>query len=183
MLSGSISSFYMLKQAWGRGYGINFARLYITANLIYLCVMMQNFQFFGNSIIVLLGNLNRQITDFQEEYKLIFIPRLLAIFFIASMSCQYCSLSAYSERLGCDWLDRACLFSSTQPRREVPGAGVSPRENFPVRRPLIISMRVLKKYFELGMYRWVGFEKRRWEGERGMEKEREREGGCVRKID
>ena len=98
--------------------------------------IMQNFSNVRISVKLIM-----QITSYQRGTQTYFftIPRFLAIFFMASMSCQYCSLSAYSERLRCDWLEQACLFSSTQPRREEPGAGVSPRVNFPVNRPLIVS--------------------------------------------
>ena len=77
-----------------------------------------------------------------------------------SDSCQKKSLSAYSSRLGCDWLDLD-LSASTHATLELSGSlkSSSPRLNFPVSRPL------KEKWGE------------RKEGERGREREREREGG------
>ena len=56
---------------------------------------------------------------------------------MTSRSSQNCSLSAYSERLGWDWLVRDCLSASTHATREELGSGGGcPLWNFPVRRPL-----------------------------------------------
>ena len=65
------------------------------------------------------------------------LPCESAICLMTSRSSQNCSLSAYSERLGWDWLVRDCLSASTHATREELGSGGGcPLWNFPVRRPL-----------------------------------------------